>query len=154
MTTSVILAVTDTTGKKLQKTLTNINPRATSTQLKTFTQVFNGLTTNTYIETNRIDKITCDTDVEKTTPTLTLENASATKAAVAAAEGAYENEITYNGDGTLTVLTSGAGIVATIENATLYVAFVGEGTTGTVTVYASEGATYAAANVTFTISAE
>lgn len=154
MKTSVILTATDLSGKKLQKTLTNINSNATAAQLKTLAQGLNGLTTNTYVETGRVDKIVCDLETGKTTPTLTLATASATKAAVAAAEGAYENEITYNGDGVLTVLTSGAGIVATIEDDTLYVTFVGEGATGTVTVYASEGSEYAAANVTFTISAE
>ena len=154
MKTSVILTSTDLSGKKLQKTLTNINTNATAAQLKTLAQGLNSLTTNTYVETGRVDKIVCDLETGKTTPTLTLATASAAKATVAAAEGAYANEITYNGDGVLTVLTSGANIVATIEGDTLYVAFIGEGATGTVTVYASEGATYAAANVTFTISAE
>ena len=166
MTTSVILASTDTTGKKLQKTLTNINPSATSTQLKTFAQGLNGLTTNTYIETNRIDRITCDTDTgststtppAKTTPTLTLQTSTATTAQIFSAmegdEGLFEIEYTYDGDGTLSVATSYADIVATVDQDFLYVAFIGEGSTGTVTLYASEGTEYAAASVTFTITAE
>ena len=50
------------TGKKLQKTLTDINASATSAQIKTFAQALNNLTTNNYIETNRIEKTNVDTE--------------------------------------------------------------------------------------------
>ena len=53
---SVIFESTDTTGKKLQKTLTDINPDVDSVALRTFTQSLNSLTTNTYVGTSRVDK--------------------------------------------------------------------------------------------------
>lgn len=50
------------TGRKLQKTLTDINAEATSAQIKTFATALNGLTTNVYGETNRIEKLNVDTE--------------------------------------------------------------------------------------------
>lgn len=59
--TAVVLITTEiNSGKKLQKTLTDINPEATNAQLVAFTRSLNGLTTNTYVETNRIDRVRCD----------------------------------------------------------------------------------------------
>lgn len=151
-------------GKKTARSITNISPTATNLQIKTFAQAANALTTRAYNETVRIDKIVCDTDPDpsptptvKPSPTLTLETTTATKAdivsAMATDEGLYESAITYNGDGILSVATSYADIVATVDEDFLYIAFIGEGATGTVTLYASEGETYAAASVTFTITA-
>ena len=146
--------------KKQAKSITNISPTATPAQIKAFTQAANALTTRSYVETVRVEKLVCDTEPEpstKPTPTLTLESSSATKAEISAAmagsEGLYENSITYDGDGVLSVATSDADIVATVDQDFLYVAFIGEGATGTVTLYASEGAQYAATSVTFTITA-
>ena len=60
---SIALNTTDVaTGKKLQKTLTDINAAATSEQIKTFAQALNNLTTNNYVETNRIEKTNVDTE--------------------------------------------------------------------------------------------
>ena len=59
--TSVLLTTTElSTGKKLQKTFTDINPETTNDKLVAFTRALNSLTTNTYIETNRVDKVRCD----------------------------------------------------------------------------------------------
>lgn len=149
-------------NKKTARSITNIAPTATNTQIKTFAQAANALTNRTYVETVKIEKVVCDTEPDPTpstkpTPTLTLESSSATKAEITAAmagsEGLYENSITYNGDGVLSVATSSSDIVATVDEDFLYVAFIGEGTTGTVTLYASEGTQYAATSVTFTITA-
>ena len=60
--TSAIITSTDLSGKTLQKTLTNVNPEATSEHLATLGQMLNSLTTNTYVQTDRIDKINCDTE--------------------------------------------------------------------------------------------
>ena len=61
--TSLIISSTAVSdGKKLQKTLTDINSAATNDQLKSFAQVLNNLTTNTYIETNRVDRTNCDSE--------------------------------------------------------------------------------------------
>lgn len=59
-TSLIITSTAAVGGKKLQKTLTDINSSATNTQLKSFAQQIIGLTTNTYAETNRVDKINCD----------------------------------------------------------------------------------------------
>ena len=50
------------TGKKLQKTITDVNPNATSAQLKTFVQKINALTTNSYVQVDCIDKYNVDTE--------------------------------------------------------------------------------------------
>lgn len=46
--TSLIITSTDTGGKTVNKTLTNINPGATKGELRKFAQGLNSLTTNTY----------------------------------------------------------------------------------------------------------
>lgn len=61
-TSLIVTSTAATDGKKLQKTLTDINSAATNEQLKSFAQVLNGLTTNTYVETNRVDRVNCDTE--------------------------------------------------------------------------------------------
>ena len=60
--TSLILETTDTSGKKIQKTFTDVNPEASSADLVTFAQMCNGLTSNTYVRTDRVNKINCDTE--------------------------------------------------------------------------------------------
>lgn len=61
-TSLIVTSTTATDGKKLQKTLTDINSAATNEQLKSFGQMLNGLTTDTYVETNRVDRVNCDTE--------------------------------------------------------------------------------------------
>lgn len=56
MATSIIMTSTDQGGNKLQKTLTSINPNASAADIRTFANAVNGLTTNNYVGTNRIDK--------------------------------------------------------------------------------------------------
>lgn len=148
---------------KAGKTIADISATATPAQIVAFAQAFNALSTNSYVETYRIERLNCDTAPEPTptpskpVPTLTLNTTSATMAeissAMAGSEGLYEVEYTYNGDGVLSVATSYADIVATVDQDFLYIAFVGEGATGTVTLYASEGTQYAATSATFTITA-
>lgn len=50
------------TGKKLQKTITNVNPNATADVMKTFAQKLSALTTDTYVQTDCIDKYNVDTE--------------------------------------------------------------------------------------------
>lgn len=71
-TSLVINAVND--GKHIQKTLTDINPTADNGALKVWGQMLNGLTTNTYVKTDRIDKTNCDTYETKLTPSITLDS--------------------------------------------------------------------------------
>lgn len=50
------------TGKSITTTLTYVNPEANSATLKEFAQKLNNLTTNTYVETNRVQSINVDTE--------------------------------------------------------------------------------------------
>lgn len=63
MKTSISINFTEAaSGKKGQRSVTDINPNATSAQIKTFAQALNALTTNNYVETNRIQTINVDTE--------------------------------------------------------------------------------------------
>lgn len=63
MKTSISLNYTEAaSGKKGQRSITDINPNATSAQIKTFAQSLNALTTNNYVETNRIQTLNVDTE--------------------------------------------------------------------------------------------
>ena len=67
------------TGKRNQKTFTDVKASATSEQIKTFTQGLNSLTTNNYVETNRIEKLNVDTEeVTSTSALLTIGSVSST----------------------------------------------------------------------------
>lgn len=59
---SIQIETIDANGNKKQKSLTDINPEATSTQLVQFAQNLVALTNQTYSATNRIEKINCDTE--------------------------------------------------------------------------------------------
>jgi len=59
---SVAINSTAPTGQKIQKTLTDIIPSATSQQITNLTRSLNGLTTNVYNETNRYERINADTE--------------------------------------------------------------------------------------------
>lgn len=73
--TSLVINATNA-GKVIQKTLTDINPAAENSALKTWGQMLNGLTTNTYMKTDRIDKTNVDDSVEKLTPLVKLNDAA------------------------------------------------------------------------------
>lgn len=62
MKSSLIINSTDVNGNKKQKAITNINPSATSAQLKEFATRFNALSTNTYDSADIVDKINVDTE--------------------------------------------------------------------------------------------
>ena len=53
---SIIINSLAPNGDKLQKTLTDVNPAATPTQITTFTRALNGLTNNSYASTQSIDR--------------------------------------------------------------------------------------------------
>lgn len=67
--TSVNYVATNDDGKKIQKTLTSINPKATGAEILEFTQSLNAMSTNTYAGTSRIEKRDL---VPKTTATLEI----------------------------------------------------------------------------------
>ena len=97
--TSLIITSTDQLGKGLQKTVTDVNPDATSAQLVTFATKLNALTTNSYVRTDRVDKTNCDTEASgKQTPTLTLSQSTVT---LTGSNVYQEIPFTYDGDGQL-----------------------------------------------------
>ena len=126
------------TGRKLQKTLTDINAAATSQQIKSFVTGLNGLTSNVYGETNRIEKLNIDTEEAggtKTVPTLTISEFSEGTATV-----------TYSGDGSL-VLKVISGTI-TLDGTTVTASGAGEGV-----IYALATANFAPAVLPFTVTA-
>lgn len=61
-TTAIIVNATDALGKSAQKSVTNVNPAATNSQLVSLGQAINAISNNTYGGTVRIDKTDCDTE--------------------------------------------------------------------------------------------
>lgn len=67
---SIIIGYTDhSSGKAQQKTITDINPQASSAKLATWGEMTAALTKDNYAKTTRIDKTECDT-VTTLTPEL------------------------------------------------------------------------------------
>ena len=58
--TSLIVNTTDTNSKELQKTITNVSSTATDKQCAQFVRALSGLTTNTYINTERVTRDVLD----------------------------------------------------------------------------------------------
>lgn len=88
MDTNLIISSTTATGKKGSKAISNINPEKNNSTLKTFAQMVNGLTTNTYVDATRVDKQSVNEEggggSGKTEGVITYDAATHT--------------ITYNGD--------------------------------------------------------
>lgn len=74
MATAINFTSTAQSGKKLNKTITDINPNATGAQLKTFAQMMNSLTTNTYGSTSRVDKDELVAASSLSTPSVIIKN--------------------------------------------------------------------------------
>ena len=109
--TSLILTSTEqTTGKTLQKTITDVNPDASSEALLGFAQRLNALTTNVYGKTDRIDKVNVDTESTAglLTPTLSIAK---TTYSWSGDKNNSENvtiDYTYDGDGNIYINPSPA----------------------------------------------
>lgn len=73
MTNSSLIVTTEdhTTGNTQQKTITDINPQANDAHLKTWGQMVAGLSKDSYVKSDRVDKRNLDTD-SKPDRTLTL----------------------------------------------------------------------------------
>ena len=72
---SINYTVRDQNDKTSTKSITNVNPNATGQQLEAFTEALIGLTTDTYVDGNRIDK----QPLSEMKPTPTVEFGTATK---------------------------------------------------------------------------
>ena len=99
---SLILTSTSNQGKKLQKTITDINPNTGAVALKGFAQKLNAMTTNTYVQTDCIDKYNVDTEIPpvdtRQTPTISIDNVP-TLAQIKSGSISSMAMITYSGDG-------------------------------------------------------
>jgi outer membrane protein assembly factor BamB len=159
--TSVILNATDSGGKKMQTTITNVNPEASSLHLKQMGQMINALTTNTYDSTDRIDKINCDTESKPIQATATL---SLTKTDWNIAtdhnfgDFGIQTPITYNGDGNVYVANQNNDIMTAyvVTQSNTLKLFITQGEDGstpiTFTLMSSATDNYKAAELEFTVT--
>lgn len=94
--TSINYVAADDNGKKIQKTLTSINPNASGADLLDFTQAMNSLSTDTYVSTARIER----RDLErKTAASLEVAEVAAADACSFAKFGdGYAIPLDYTGD--------------------------------------------------------
>ena len=120
---SLILTTNSQGGKKIQKTITDINPNADSETMLAFAQKLNALTTNTYERTDCVEKYNIDTEdaPSKPEPTLTVQNQTGTDGITLQFLNNYTDgggircmPITYNGDGELYAYTKEPGVVVGI----------------------------------------
>lgn len=92
------------TGAKMTTTLTYVNPDANSATLKNFAQKLNNLTTNNYVEADRVQSINVDTEdvpiipTPKESPNLTIGNWGQS-------QSGFEAQVSYEGDGYVTLAT-------------------------------------------------
>lgn len=167
--TSAIVTYTDQDGKTCQKALSDINPEASNAEIKTFAQKLLGLTDNTYVSTDRVDKVNCDTEASdgKLTPNFSL---SATSGNLSSSSPNFSSVVTYDGDGTIcfgNFTVNGAplgarsllcGCISVGDDKVIAIVFSGSfgntySGTYTVDVFFTETATYkATAPVTITIT--
>ena len=100
--TSLIWTSTEqTTGKTLQKTITDVNPDASSEAMLGFVQRLNALTTNVYGKTDRVDKVNVDTESAATliTPTLTINGLTDGHVTIAGGSDIANKQFFTNSDG-------------------------------------------------------
>lgn len=138
---------TTTNNKKQTTNITYVNPNVPNSVLKTFAQSLIALTQNTFTSAVRI----AENDVDsgggaKIVPTLTL-------GAFSYDGYRYVADVTYNGDGILLVDTNEATAFAQVHHSTTsdidQVRVQANPATFSGTLYATEGATYAAKSIEF-----
>ena len=102
MDTSIIINATTTDGKKVAKSITNINPAKTNAILNEFATRVNNLSTNTYAGGTRINKNAL-TEADQTAGTLTVntENFTGTAPTVSNIDGG--KRLTFDGSGYIDV---------------------------------------------------
>jgi len=145
METSLVIKSKDTNQKDVTKSLTNINPNIGNTNLKVAAQMFTSISSGTYYDATRINKMNIDEEYAgtKIEPTLTVGSWSAI---TYQEKNGVQADITYNGDGNLFINTTK---LATFFGSDPIKLFVGTTDSFTGTLYASEGTNYAAKAVEF-----
>ena len=151
MNTSLSIKMKDVENKSIQKSITYVSDSVSSADLVSMAQGLTGLTTNTYLSADRIQKINVDTESipsggssAKTDPTLTAGSKLSSDTGF---------NYTYNGDGDVyAYVNEDYAVLVNRTSKTVTVADI-IGHTGIVeytgTLYATEGASYAAKSVTF-----
>ena len=86
--------------KTTTKSISDISPTATNTEIKTFGQRIAALTTNTYDQTNRVEVTNVDTEATKLTPELKLTQ-SGNDIITVNGDGETKYIVSYNGDGNI-----------------------------------------------------
>lgn len=145
METSLVIKSKDTNQKEVTKSLTNINPNVSNVNLKTAAQMFTSISSGTYYDATRVNKIGVNEEYggTKIEPTLTIGSWSAI---TYQEKNGVQAEITYNGDGNLFINTTK---LATTFGSNPTNIFIGTTDSFTGTLYASEGTNYAAKSVDF-----
>lgn len=142
MQTSINITSQTTSGKKVTKSISNINNSVGNAALTTAASLFTAISNTTYIDADRISKMSLtesyEPTAEKTEPTLSVDSSG---------------NITYNGDGDLYVKNESQYIYIRIYNNTLSAKNeAGNNPTGfSGTIYASEGTNYTAKSANFTV---
>lgn len=103
--TDLKLYANDGYGEKTTTSISYINPDAGKNDILDFTYALNSLTTNTYVETDKITTVNVDLETVPSTPTL---SASKTQYSLSEFTGTSTKNgpvstLTYNGDGGLFV---------------------------------------------------
>ena len=150
MESSLVINSIDTSGNLKQKTVTYVNPAVTNAKLETFAQKMTAMSTNTYVNSKRLDATSPASELSpgessggsataKTVPTLSL--GVWTKSGTT-----YTATISYNGDGTL------SSTLGTISGSTLSITDADGIFSGI--IMATETDTYAASSLSFTYNTE
>ena len=151
MESSLVINSIDTSGNLKQKTVTYVNPAVTNAKLETFAQKMTAMSTNTYVNSKRLDATSPASElspseqiapaqvVTKPQPVISLGvwNKSGTT---------YTATISYNGDGTL------SSTLGTISGSTLSITDADGIFSGI--IMATETDTYAASSLSFTYNTE
>ena len=152
------------TGAKINTSIPYVNESASSATLKQYGQMLNALTTNNYLQTDRVQTINVDTEevpveIEKATATITLSTTTAS-GTTATGEGG-EFSFTYNGDyngdfyNSTHPLDGNAYFVKISGNSVSYKSQYSSGrpaANSTITIMAPETESYKSATATFTFT--
>ena len=142
-------------GETITTTIGYISPNATNTEIKTFAQMLNGITNNVYDNTDKVTTVNCDTEDDKTSPTLKLMRADDTDVSDTLTAGGTNYYLYYDGNGEVYYNFKPYRNSFTVEGST------GGGTqtrkfqfpmTGTFTLVSTETATNKSRTKTYTIT--
>ena len=154
MQTNLNVTSLDGENKKSTKAITFVNSNSTNAQLKTLAQKFTAISSNTYQDAERINRMSVEEPysppVPKQTPTLSVTSTSDHGETIQEKTISQKKiSLDYNGDGTIFTKSNNGYCkitVTTTEKTIYYVpsSTPTQGATYTITIFASEGTIYAA----------